>query len=431
MKKVIGILTVAVVLSQVQAFADIYNTALTSGSAAGSYSFSNQNFMPANAPAYTRFYDFDLTNITANFKPLSEREEKNLSGTIKEIYKKTKKIQKYISENNYEKAIKEDNDFLPTHIQYYNYSLNKDNYRSAMNEIISIKRINSMDKILNDDIISYKLGMLYYLNNNYQGALTYLTRYENTHNPSEENLWFALSDIYFNLNNYEQSINYAKRIPSTSINYTPSLEILLNDYYNLKNIEEAAKCAKELVRRNPNAHNYIRLAATDNSDDNQKLQMLNHARTLSLDNQDYTNLMRADAGIARIEQKKIDAAVANLSGFVEKPDWEKISAQVSAITEPIELSKRQQNFFQAANNCIQKYSNQDLVKCFEYVNKEEASITNNRLNEYRKEYEAKMQEEELLLRQREFLERTYYNRLYMDEFFYMRQPYQYFYRNMW
>ena len=81
--------------------------------------------------------------------------------------------------------------------------MGKNDVRSAMNEMITIKRLNSLDRVLDDNVISYKLGMLYYLNKDYSVALGYLSNFINAHNPSEENLWFALADIYYNLKNYD------------------------------------------------------------------------------------------------------------------------------------------------------------------------------------------------------------------------------------
>ncbi len=398
------------------------------------YNFSADNqhvYVSARSPEYVRFYDINPTEITARYNKLSENAERQLSGQSKDTYKKVKKIQKYIAEGNFDKALKVDNDFLPTHIQYYNYHLRKNDYHSAMNEIISIKRVNSMDKILNDDIISYKLGMLYYIDKNYQGALTYLSHYTDSHNPSEDNLWYVLSDIYFHLGSYDDSIKYAVKIPKTSVNYSQAQEILFNDYYSINNVQEAYRCAKELVSRNPNAHNYIRLAATSNDNDKTKLEILNKARNMALQSEDYDNLLRADIGIARLEQKKIDGAVSNLSGFIEKPDWNKIYNEVSHLTEPLELSQRQANFFKSTNYCIDRYAGQDLIKCFEYVNKEEAKISNEKLTQYQQEMLEQQQELDAIRMQQQFLEQTYYQRMYLDDFLYMRQPYPYFYENYW
>ncbi len=427
MKKHIFWICMVLIFAQNYSGADIVNSNYNNGTI---YS-QNKKFIPVQAPDYVRFYDIDSEKFTAKFIPYSDSAEKLLSGSLKTSYKNAKKIEKYISDKNYKKAVGVDGNFLPTHIKYYNYFVDKNDMHSAMNEMMIIKRINSADRVLNDDIVSYKLGMLYYLNKNYAGALTYLADFADKKNPSEENLWFALGDIYSNLNNYEMSIQCAKKIPSTSINYTPALEILYNDYYGLKKIKDAEICANELVKRNPNAINYIRLAAVSSTNDTEKLRMLYKAKDYALTNSDYENLLRADVGIARLEQKKIDAAASKLSGFVVKPDWNKIYEILSPILEPMELSKQQSEFFNATNNCIMRFSGNDLIRCFEHVNNEEDKKTNAILQEYEQAYLQQMQAEAEARRQQEFLMRTYYQRMYMDDFMYMRHYPRYFMDNFW
>ena len=417
------------------AFADVINSAyeknLYQQNIYQKNTVSAQKFIPVQAPDYVRFYNINSESFTAIFVPLNENNEKLLSGNLKNTYKKAKKIENYISQKNFSKAVNLDTEFLPTHIKYFNYLVDINDLHSAMNEMIIIKRLNSRDRVLDDNVVSYKLGMLYYMNKNYASALTYLSGLSEQHNPSEENLWFALSDIYYNLNNFESSIKFGQKIPTTSIDYPAILEILYKDYYNLKDIANAEKYAQELVRRKPSAINYIRLAAVSSKSDSERLNMLNRARNLALTMSDYDTLIKADAGIARLEQKKIDTAVEKLSGFVEKPDWNKITQSVASISEPIELSERQQNFFKSTNNCIAKYNNNDLIRCFEYINREEVKITSSKINEYQQAYAQYLQQQQQLQRQQEFLERTYYQRMYMDDFMYMRDYPPYFVNTIW
>ncbi len=427
MKKYILLLCVILMFNQNYTSADIINPNYNNGNV---YK-QDKRFIPVQAPDYARFYDIDSEKFTAKFIPYSNSAEKLLSGSIKTSYKNAKKIEKYIADKNYKKAVGVDGNFLPTHLKYYHYLVDKNDMHSAMNEMMIIKRINSADRVLNDDIVSYKLGMLYYLNKNYAGALSYLADFADKKNPSEENLWFALGDIYSNLNNYEMSLKYAKKIPSTSINYTPALEILYNDYYGLKDNKNAEIYARELVKRSPNATNYVRLATVSSSNDSEKLRLLYTAKDYAVTNYDYDSLLRADFGIAKLEQKKIDAAASKLYGFVVKPDWNKIYEVLSPILEPLELSKMQSEFFGATNNCITRYNGNDLIKCFENVNSEENSKVNGILQEYEQAYIEQLQAEAEAQRQQEFLMRTYYQRMYIDDFMYMRHYPRYFMNNFW
>jgi len=412
MKKIVFLVLMLFLFSSGKGFPEIYNSQI-----------ANPGFVNINNPNYTQYYNIDVKNLTAKYSPLSDTEEHKLSSLQKETYKKAKRIQKSIAEGNFQKALKEDNNFLPTHIQYYNYVLDRQDYHSALNEIINIKRINATDKVLDDDIISYKLGMLFYLEKNYDSALTYLKNFENRHNPSEDNLWYALADIYLNQNKHAYSIGYATRIPQTSMNYIPVQEILYQDYYNIGEVSKAEECAKLLVQYKPNATNYIRLVEVGSATDNEKLEMLNKARDYAMTNSDETSLLLADAHKAKIEQKKIDDAASKLSGFVEKPDWSKIYNEISSIIKPLELSQRQEHFFQLTNSCIAKYNGEDLKRCFEYVNREEEKLITKLMEDYRQAYQEKLMELDEIRRQQQFLQQTYYDRLYWDDFFYMKQPY--------
>ena len=412
MKKIVFLCVILSLLCGVSAYGELYNSAI-----------NNPNFVSINAPYYVQYYNIDVKNMTAKFNPLSDSAEHSLTGLQRETYKKAKKIERAISENNFPKAVKEDGDFLPTHIQYYNYFLDKQDFQSALNEMINIKRINSTDRILDDEIVSYKLGMLFYLNKNYQGALTYLAGFADRHNPSEDNLWYALGDIYFRMNKYAYSISNLSKIQPTSQNYVPAQEILYQDYYNIGEVSNAENCAKILVKYKPGAQNYLRLVEVSGASDAEKMEMLNRAKDYALTNSDDTSLLLADAHKAKIEQKKIDDAVSQLTGFVEKPDWSKIYNEIASIIKPLELSQRQEHFFQSTNTCIARYRGEDLKRCFEYVNREEEKLTAQLMEEYRQAYQEKLIEMEEIRRQQQFLQQTYFERLYWDDFFYMKHPY--------
>ena len=127
MKKIIFLAVILSLFCCVSAYGELYNSAV-----------NNPNFVSIHAPYYVQYYNIDVKNMTAKFNPLSDSAERSLTGLQRETYKKTKKIERAISENNFPKAVKEDGDFLPTHIQYYNYFLDKQDFQSALNEMINI-----------------------------------------------------------------------------------------------------------------------------------------------------------------------------------------------------------------------------------------------------------------------------------------------------
>ncbi len=375
-------------------------------------------------PFYASMYNIDSENIKVRYKELSNEKEKDLTKEQKKEYKKIKKIQKYITKNEFQKAFEEDSSFLPTYIQYFNYCLETNNLSDALHQLIKIQEINARDNILDKQKVSYKLGMLYYLNRNFPSALTYLTPFAEADipNPSVDNLWFAMADIHYNLNNYSTSIYYAKKISRSSQNYLGALVILYNAYYSLNNIQEANRLALELVNLYPTAINYMRLGTTSKNV-NTKLANYNKAREIAISNKNNFELAQADMRIAKIEQAKIDRAVKGLALFVEKPDWNKIYKEIEKIDDPVNISNRQVQFFNSTNACIAKFGDRELVKCFESVNKEQAKLTQELKIAYQKAYEEKQKQIEYQRQQMLLEQQRYYDRWYYNDFFYMRHPY--------
>lgn len=415
MKKILAALFIAVLCTSGVSYADVSNK-----------NYNQSGVVTLELPDYTRFYQVDSSNITVKYLELNNKQIKNLSDKQKTLHKKIKKIEKNIAKNNYKKALDEDNTFLPTHIQYLNYSLALGDYHQALSEMLIIQRLNNQDKLLDDEKITYKLGMLYYLNKNFPIALNYLTPFVDKYNPSKDNLWFALSEIHYNLNNFSSSIFYAKKIPSSSQNYLGAQEFLYNSYYNLNNFKEAHNFAKVLVAINPTPINYMRLGTTS-SDTKNKLDSYYKARDIAISSKNYTALGQADLRIATVEQGKINDAVKPLTSFVTKPDWDKILKEIVKISEPEAVSNRQKRFFEKTNSCIEKYSDGELIKCFEAVNSEQEKLTAELKAEYQRAYDARQRELEFKRQQLLIREQSYYNRMYINDFWYIRHPYHFGY----
>ena len=352
-------------------------------------------------PVYAKFYRIDSNNVTVKYTELRDCQQKQLTSNENKYYKQIKKIQKYIDKKDFRRALDIEPSFLPTHVQYMEYSLNAGDYQTALSEIQTIQRLNQTVGIFDSEKLNYKLGMLYYLSRDYTTAL---------------------SDIYYNLGDFNQAITYSKKIQSYSQNYAGAQELLYNSYYNLQNYKAANSVAVELVRVMPSPINYMRLGTTS-SDNNTRLINYYKARSLAAADRNYTALAQADARIVSIEQAKIDKAYAGLTLFVNKPDWAKIVKDNEKIVSPIDLSNRMQNFFTQTNFCIAKFGGAELVKCFESVNNEQAELTKQAKEAYKQECEERQRELEYQRQQMLFRQQTYYERMYMDDFFYMRRPY--------
>lgn len=236
--------------------------------------------------------------------------------------------------------------------------------------------------------------------------------------------YLILSETYLKLNDFNNVIKYASKIPESDFNFYNAVELLYVANFNLKNTQKAYVYSQKLISLKPdNALNYMRAAQTC-CDKNLKLNYLYKAKKLLLKNPDII-LYTVDNMIAGLEQPKIDNAYKKITDFVVKPDWTKIyinnSPDINFYVE--NWSKRQDEFFKTANNCISKYSGNNLVKCFEALNLDEDKKTQE-IKEHLKELQEiqKQKEQEVMLQRLMLLQQQmYYNRYY----YYF--PYRYFY----
>lgn len=235
--------------------------------------------------------------------------------------------------------------------------------------------------------------------------------------------YIILAEAYVQLNDFNNVIKYASKITKSESDFYDATELLYIANYSLKNNQKAYGYSKQLINLKPDvAQNYLR-AAQSCSDKKLKLQYLYKAKKLLLENPSLV-LYTVDKKIAEIEQEKIDTAYKKITDFLIKPDWTKIYINNSPdITFYINnWSKRQDEFFKTANNCIAKYSGNNLVKCFEALNNSEDKKTDDLKDLLKKiEDEKKQKEQELMLQRLLLLQQQMnYNR------YYYYHPYRYY-----
>lgn len=134
--------------------------------------------------------------------------------------------------------------------------------------------------------------------------------------------------------------------------------------------------------------------------------------------------------IAEIEQEKINKAYEKLTDFVVKPDWQVIYINNSPdinfyITN---WSKRQDEFFKTANNCIKKYSGSNLAKCFDALNISEEKKTEDIKEQIRelKEIQRQKEQEYMMHRMMQMQQQMlYYNRYNYYSPYRFYRPYYY------
>ncbi len=235
--------------------------------------------------------------------------------------------------------------------------------------------------------------------------------------------YLIVAQTYLKLNDNNNVIKYASKITEYDNNFYDATELMYIANYNLQNNKKAYEYTQILIKLKPdNPQNYIR-AAQNCSDKILRLNYLYKAKNLLLNNPDII-LYTVDNMIAKLEQPKIDNAYKRITDFVVKPDWSKIyinnSPDIDFYVE--NWSKRQDEFFNTANNCIRKYQGTNLVKCFEALNSSEDKKTQEIKDKLKEIQDAKKQKEQELILQRLILlqQQMNYNR------YYYYQPYRYY-----
>lgn len=236
--------------------------------------------------------------------------------------------------------------------------------------------------------------------------------------------YLILAETYLKLNNYNNVIKYASKISKFDYNFYDATELLYIANYNLKDNEKAYEYAQQLIKLKPDiAKNYMR-AAQNCPDKSLKLNYLYKTKNILLKNPDAI-LYTVDNMIAELEQPQIDNAYKKITDFVVKPDWKKVYMNNSPdINFYIEnWSKRQDDFFKTAKDCIAKYEGNNLVKCFEALNYAQDKKTEQVKDLLKEINDAKKQKEHELMIQRLLMLQQQMN--YSRYYYY---PYRYFYR---
>ena len=135
--------------------------------------------------------------------------------------------------------------------------------------------------------------------------------------------------------------------------------------------------AKEIAKINSDFNSYIRVALLSPRSQ-EKIHYFKLAQKQAKNNDE---MLFAASKIAHYEQEKINQKVKSFDTYVNAPSWYKILAtmQIPSISY---LLKRQDNFFNSTNNCMQKYTGTNLIKCFNQINKDEENF-----NKYLIEYQ--------------------------------------------
>lgn len=137
--------------------------------------------------------------------------------------------------------------------------------------------------------------------------------------------------------------------------------------------------------------------------------------------------------VAPIEQKKIDEAYKKITVYCKKPDWFKIKSRNEKLlaNDKAYWNNRQDEFFEAANECMSKYTGNNLAACFKDLNDTQERLDTALAAEAARREEAEQRNaqiqqlvrQNMLLEEQNMIQRSrYYNNYYYPRYYY-RNPY--------
>ena len=329
------------------------------------------------APSYFKYYKIEQTNddnlYNMTFLPLSKNEEKILTKPQAFEYKNSKKIEKYLSKNKLDKAYKINYNYIPTLLKFYQYYNKKCANTDAINYLELIKQ-NDQTNRLNKDILDYKIGVLYYNNNDYQKALYHLVPIIQK-KPEADTIRVVISDCYYKIGDYNNSIIQANKVNKNDLD---SYKIaLLNKYLaytKLNKNNEANKLAYELFSYSyPSKYSASKFIASTTNDSNIKYKFYNIAKN---NTNDETEIGQLNIDIAKLEQEKLEnICKKSIQGFFKAPNWFTIAKADKNIMTQSVSNERFNTFYNEIHICTSKYSGNNLKSCLNNVVTEQEKIT--------------------------------------------------------
>ena len=284
-------------------------------------------------------------------------------------------------------------------MDFYN---NSGEYKKALE---FAKKIQEEDKwgLVSKPSFDYKLAVLYSRNGDYLSSNKLLFPYTKSKNSIYDASLFQLGQNYFFMQDYKNAVLYENKIPAKSQFFVAAQEILFTSYTVMKNASGAYRAASNLVKFNPSEpNNYMRLAyATTNPEE--KLKNYYKAKNLYYKQNSLSMVKKINELIAPIEQQKIDKAYNKITNYCKKPDWFKIRKRnADLLKDDITYwDNRQDDFFESANDCIKRYSGNNLIACFSDLNISQTALDKDLAEENARRLEAKQREEQNLLLQQQ------------------------------
>ena len=377
-------------------------------------------------PDYANFYNIS-NDLKVSFVMLDKDGEKRLAKDEKKLYKKLLKNEKYISKGKFEKVEKSYPDLIPNMIRLMDFYNTKGEYEKSLEYAKKIKE-NDKWNLVAKDSLDYRFGVLYSRLGDYLNSNNYLLPYAKFKNPVYEASLFQLAQNYFYMQDYKSAVTYAGKIPVGSLFFAQAQEILYTSYTILKNPACAYKAASALIKCDPNnPNNYMKLAYIT-SNPEEKLINYYKAKNLYFAQNSLAMVKKINELIVNLEQPKIDKAYSKITKYCKKPDWVKIKKRNQDLLKDdvTYWDRRQDEFFETANDCIKRYTGDNLAACFSDINATQMELDRDLVQENARRVEAKQREEQnlLLIQQNALINEQ--NRLRYYQWYYPRYYDYYF-----
>ncbi len=355
-------------------------------------------------PDYMDFYKIS-EDLQVSFIQLNKEEQKKLTKEDQKLYKKLKKNEKYILKSKWEKAEKYCPNLIPNYIRLMDFYNSKGEYLKALSYAKKLKDEAILQPAAKP-MIDYKLGVLYSRNGDYLNSNKILLPYLKYKNPIFDGALFQIGQNYFYMQDYKNAVLYEGKIMQSSQFFGAAQEILFAAYTVMKDSAKAYKAAANLIKCYPNEpNNYMRLAYTTTNPE-EKLINYYKAKNLYYTQNALPMIKKINELIVPIEQQKIDNAYKKITNYCKKPDWSKIRKRNSELLKDdvIYWDNRQDEFFESANECIKRYTGNNLIACFSDINASQISLDKLLAEENARRIEAKrLEEQNLLLKQQNSL----------------------------
>ena len=330
----------------------------------------------------------------------------------------------YYEKNNIESAIKYYNKLLPLvnkeeQLKIYYVIAEKYKENNQIDKaIVYYNKYIALTKSKNEKQAIYAIISDYYANHyEYSNAINYWNKYLQISTSNKERIiaYQQIVDIYDKLGNYSLAIQNAQKILNLDSNNLYAVKYFVTYYMSKNNFSACIPYITKLIYLEPTeqykyylgrAILYDKLNNYTNSCKDAEIVY----NGTNIRNQKLTALYI----IIEANEKKIANSLNYNKNYLKIPSWKKIAPTIYTYVVGDEdnvaqyWANRRTNFYKNTQDCMLKYSGQNLIKCYTDVVKNE-ELLNNRYY-YLAEVQRQQQERNLeYVRQKALLEEQYNN----------------------